>query len=478
MLILIQRRMSTMPTPWEERHTAMHLLRAGHSVSEVAHQLDRTPQWVRKWRKRFEEKGWQGLADRPHAPHTHGTRFSGTVRCAIAQARSELEAEAAWGTGLKYVGGPAVRTRLKAQPGQVVPSVATIERVLREKEMTRPYQALSRPEIQYPHLHPSEPHQLCQADIVPHMLTGGEGVACFNAIDVVSRYPSGQAYAQQRSQDAANFLLHVWQTIGIAQYTQLDNEGCFSGGFTHPYVLGKVVRLALSVGTELVFSPVRHPQSNGSVERFHQDYDRHVWEDTYLDSRNTVDQQADHFFQLYRHSRHHTALNEQTPYEVHHRIPPRRLDPAFRLPEHKLPLREGRVHFMRAVRLDGTISVLNADWPVLDILPHTGVWATLELRCTGATLSIYDAAPDQPQRTCLTSYPFPLSEPVQPYQPADSTVISCQSDELKPSSQGEPAGEPISAPTLLFGLTHPMLNRVESLPLAALHRTLYLPMSC
>lgn len=463
-----------MPTLVEERHTAMHLLRAGHSVSEVAYQLDRTPRWVRKWRKRFEEKGWRGLADRSHAPHTHGTRFSDTVRCAIAQARSELEAEAAWGTGLKYVGGPAVRTRLKAQPGQSVPSVATIERVLREKEMTRPHQAELRPAIQYPHLHPTKPHRLCQVDIVPHVLTGGEAVACFNAIDVVSRYPTGQAYAQQRSQDAANFLLHVWQTVGLADYTQLDNEGCFSGGFTHPHVLGKVVRLALTVGTELVFSPVRHPESNGSVERFHQDYDRHVWQDTYLDSRNTVDRQAGHFFQLYHHSRHHTALNGQTPHEVHHRIPPRRLAPAYRLPEHKLPLREGQVHFMRAVRLDGTISVLNADWPVPDTLPHTGVWATLKLCCTGATLSVYDAAPDHPERICLASYPFPLSETVQPYEPLGSTLMCPQSDVPKASSQDQQAGKPIPASTLLFRLTHTMVNRVESLPLAVLNRTVHL----
>ncbi len=47
-------------------------------------------------------------------------------------------------------------------------------------------------------------------------------------------------------------------------------------------MLGRVVRFALWVGTEVVFSPVRHPESNGYVERFHQEYDRHVWRDTYL----------------------------------------------------------------------------------------------------------------------------------------------------------------------------------------------------
>ena len=86
------------------------------------------------------------------------------------------------------------------------------------------------------------PHQLCQVDIVPHFLRGGQSISCFNAIDVVSRYPTGQPFIQKKAEDAAKFLIHVWQTIGNPRYTQVDNEGCFSGGHTHQYVLGQVVR--------------------------------------------------------------------------------------------------------------------------------------------------------------------------------------------------------------------------------------------
>lgn len=404
-----------MPRLLEERHTAIHLLRAGHSVEQVAEQLKRTPPWVRKWRKRFESESWQGLADRSRAPKTHSRRLPDPVRQLVAQTRSELEAEAAQGIGLKYIGAMAIRTRLKAKLNDPLPSVPTIERILREREMTQPRSKATQPKIVYPHLKPSQPHQLCQVDIVPHFLTGGERVACFNAIDVVSRYPMGQAYAQRRSQDAAAFLIQVWQTLGISRYTQVDNESCFCGGFTHKQVLGKVMRLALWVGTELVFSPVRHPASNGYVERFHQDYDKHVWEDTYLQSREAVQQQADHFFQLYRHSRHHSQLNEQTPHELHYQIAPHCLAAGFQLPRKKLPLYEGRIHFLRRVRPDSTVSVLNVAWQVPNPPLDKGVWVTIGLRCKGPTLAIYDTAPDVAQRTCLATYDFPLSEPVQPH---------------------------------------------------------------
>ncbi len=399
---------------YEQRKTAIHLLRSGMSKSKVAQELGRSVSWVYKWQQRYEQEGWAGLHSRSRAPKHSPNRLPASVRQRVRESRSELEAEAAAREGLRYIGSPAVQTRLKKKEVSRIPSTASIERILRAAAMTRPRQSKEEKKIIYPRLHPTQAQQLYQVDIVPHFLRGGQAIACFNGIDVVSRYPTGQAYERRRSQEATQFLIQVWQEMGIPQYTQVDNEGCFSGGFTHPGVLGKVVRLALYVGTELVFSPVGHPESNGSVERFHQDYDQHVWEDTNLDNRAEVQAQAEPFFGDYRHSRHHSALRGASPAEVHHRITPRQLPPDFPLPTHQLPLTEGRIHFMRRVNPDHTVSVLNLIWSVPDAKPDQGVWVTLELNTSGATLRIYDAAPDALPRTCLIEHPFPLKQAVQP----------------------------------------------------------------
>lgn len=392
------------------REQAIHLLRTGHSSTKVASILKRSPQWVRKCWRRFQASGWSGLADRSRAPHHHGRQLPAAVRAAVIKARSELEAQAARGTGLKYIGAKAVRTQLKAKHLSPLPSVPSIERILHAANMTHPKQ----PSVQvvYPRLHPYQPHQLCQVDHIPRYLRGGAQVFCFNAIDVVSRYPVGQVYQKRRAADAAAFLLLVWQTIGIPRYTQVDNEACFSGGFTHPAVVGKCVRLALLVGTELVFSPVRYPKSNGTVERFHQDYQAHVWEDTYLADLSAVQKRAEHFFRLYRRSSHHKALQGATPMRLHQRPPPERLAFGFRPPSGKLPLYAGRVHFIRRVQADGTVTVLNRAWNVPHPDEQVGVWVTIELRPQSTTLTIYDAAPDAPERQALASYPFPIQERV------------------------------------------------------------------
>ena len=399
---------------YSERKTAIHMLRSGIPVSEVAQRLHRSISWVYKWRDRFQDESWVGLHSRSRAPHHSPKRLPEAVRQSICEARSELEAAVAEKEGLRYIGAGAVRARLQDKGVHPLPSTASIERVLHKAGMTHPRQDRQEKEVTYPRLHVTEPGRLCQADIVPRYLRGGDGVACFNALDVVSRYATGKAYDQRCAQDAQAFFIHVCREMGIAEYTQVDNEACFSGGFTHPGVLGRFVRLALYVGTELVFSPVGHPESNGFVERFHQDYTQHVWEDTDLKDCADVQEQGQSFFHAYRRSRHHSALGGRSPAELHAASTRPKLSPAITLPQGRLPLTEGRIHFIRRVSAERTISILNLTWAVPQAEPDQGVWATLELRTTGATLRVYDQAPDVTDRRCLAKHPFPLKEDVQP----------------------------------------------------------------
>jgi transposase InsO family protein len=400
-------------TSWvTERRTAVHLLRSGRTPSQVATLLGRSLAWVYRCRQRFDQADWAALADRSRAPHHVANRLAAPIQQAIRQARSELEARSSQERQLRYIGAHAIQARLREQGLTPIPSIASIARVVAAAGMTRPKHP-AVPEVRYPHLQPDQPHTLCQVDIVPHYLLGGQAVACFNAIDVVSHYPTGLASSSKRAQDALAFLLQVWRELGVAHYTQLDNEACFSGGFTHPAVVGQVVRLGLYVGTELLFSPLRHPASNGIVERFHQDYSRHVWQATELVDVAAVQRQADWFLHAYRHSRHHEALHGRTPAEVHQSAPPRLLPATFALPDGKLPLQTGRVHFLRRVSASQTIALLNQTWDVPNAQADQGVWATLTFRPHGATLNVYDTAPDAPCRTCLAVHPFPLREGVQ-----------------------------------------------------------------
>ncbi|MGA7272818.1 MAG: helix-turn-helix domain-containing protein [Acidimicrobiia bacterium] len=400
----------------EDRKALIHLLNSGKTPREAAQILARSRGWAYKWKDRFEQEGWAGLQARSRAPQHIARQTSAEIRQEILRIRSELEAEAENKDNLGYIGADAIYGRLLVHGIESPPAVSTIERILRHAGKTRPRLPQAEKEVVYPHLKPSGVHQLTQVDIVPHYLTGGESIACFNSIDVVSRYPAGKQYANKRSRDALDFILHTWRELGLSDYLQMDNESCFSGGYKHPGVIGKVVRLALYVGVQPVFSPFYHPESNAFVERFHQDYSNFVWKKEHLEDLAAVRQRSALFYPNYRSSHHHSALAGRSPLQIHRAVPARKLPLGFSPPT-PLPLTAGQLHFLRAVNEKHSVPILNQIWSAGLGQPGQGVWATLSIQLSGATLRIYDAAPDAPKRCCLAEHPFLLNEPVMPLQP-------------------------------------------------------------
>lgn len=399
-----------------QRYALIHLLRSGKTPRQAARELGRPFSWVHKWKKRYEQEGWGGLEERSKAPRHVKKKTPEAMRREILRLRSELETEAQTKDELGYIGSDAIYGRLCAEGCTAIPSVCTIERILRQAGVTRPHLPKAEMEVVYPQLRPAAVHQLTQIDIVPHYLSGGEAIACFNGIDVVSRYPAGEQYSSKSSKEALGFLAHIWNELGLSEYLQMDNESCFSGGYKHPGVIGKAVRLALYVGVQVIFSPFYHPESNAYVERFHQDYSKFVWEKEHLEDLSAVHRRSGLFFPHFRHSTHHSALGGHTPGEIHRGAPVRKLPAGFCVPS-KLPITAGQIHFMRAVDQKGEVFILNKLWSAGTAQPGQGVWGTLFLKPTGATLRIYDAAPDIPNRHCLAIHPFPLKEEVVPLQP-------------------------------------------------------------
>lgn len=398
------------------RQSLIHLIRSGRTLAEAARELKCSLSWTYKWWNRFSEGGWAGLESQSRAPHTHPNHISRALEQGILKIRHRLEKEARQPNKLSYIGSHAIRAQLMAKHVKELPSASTIEKVLRQAGEARPRRTKVEPEIVYPHLQIDHAHQLTQMDIVPHYLSGGMLVNCFNAIDVVSRYPDGKQYEQKTTADVLDFCLKMFESIGISKYTQMDNESSFNGGRTHPYVIGQVARLMLQVGTELVYSPFYHPESNGFVERFHQDYNQNVWEKVTLQDLTQVHRVSSRFFARYRLSHHHSELHGQSPMSLHFAKPFQVLPKNFVVPR-PLPITEGNIHFMRAVSKDLTIPVFNIHWSAGAAEPHQGVWVTLSITMRGARLRIYDQAPDVLKRRCFADHLFPLHEPVVPLPP-------------------------------------------------------------
>jgi len=73
---------------FEQRKTAIHLLRSGSTPADVADQLDRSLAWVYKWRARFNETGdFESLRDCSRVPRSCPRKLNEACCQAIKRAR-------------------------------------------------------------------------------------------------------------------------------------------------------------------------------------------------------------------------------------------------------------------------------------------------------------------------------------------------------------------------------------------------------
>ena len=182
----------------------------------------------------------------------------------------------------------------------------------------------------------------------------------------------------------------VWQRLGLPDFLQLDNDSAFTGGQRTPRRFGALVRLALSLGTELIFTPPAEPKRNWLVEGLNGLWAGKFWGRNHFRSLPEVVRQSQQFTHWYAHHYSPPALAGLTPAQAHRRgVPPRRLTSAQvrAVPKH-LPLTAGRLPFIRRVSATGEISVLGERRKVGKRLAHQYVWAPVARRRNAWTFTI------------------------------------------------------------------------------------------
>jgi len=159
-------------------------------------------------------------------------------------------------------------------------------------------------------------------------------------------------------------LLKTWASLGLPYLQQFDNEGAFAGGYTHWHVLGQVVRLCLFCGVEPLFTPYYEPKRNYQIESFHSLWVSSFWSRHEFATREEVEAEIPLFRRWYMYHYYPPALSGQTPAQVRRSARVRLLSARLRMliPQGRLPLTAGRIHFLRKVDPTGAIEVLNEVW--------------------------------------------------------------------------------------------------------------------
>ena len=148
-------------------------------------------------------------------------------------------------------------------------------------------------------------------------------------------------------------LIEHWRGVGLPSYAQFDNDTIFTGPHTHPDVVGRVMRLCLSLGVVPVFAPPRETGFQAMIENYNGQWQAKVWARFTFTTPEQVREQSARFV---------TAVRGRRSERID-AAPPRRAFPAgWTLDLQAHP--RGRIIFLRRTDAAGAVRVLERTFAV------------------------------------------------------------------------------------------------------------------
>lgn len=390
------------------RRTAVKRYRAGIPATEVARQLHHSRSWVYKWVHYRDQHPWTRFRSAPRASLHHPNQLSAKSERRIVHLRQLLMRHRQPRLRFASVGARTIQKEWGRRYPEPTPSLSTIQRVLKRYHLITQAPTLCRRAYR-PHPDATYPDAVHATDIITRWITGGEVVQTFNTVDIYSNDAYSTSQATKTAAAACHHLLQTWQQLGVPDIAQFDNESTFSGG-NHPWVLGKVVRLCLYLGVDVLFIPLGEADYNSPVETFNHLWAQRFWGLHHFTRRRDVSRVQRTFLAWYR-SQYIAPRQPDTPERM------RLGAPVHTLTSHdatglaqRLPICAGHVHAVRRVSQEGWIRFLNQSLRVGKRYRERYVWLTLETAHQRLNMW-YQARVGGPWKR-LKTVEAPLNEPV------------------------------------------------------------------
>ena len=211
----------------------------------------------------------------------------------------------------------------------------------------------------------------------PKYLSGGFRFYFFNIIDVETHtagvYPCRDKTATSITEPVVDF----WNKFGIPDFLQMDNELSFRGSNRYPRGLGLLLRFALSLGVCPIFIPPAEPWRNGVIEKFNDNMLKHFYTVERFNSFEELAQKSIDFSGFHNQHHRYSSQSGKTPDQVlklQGSIPKLQTRPDL---TKRMPLMEGKLIFIRFIRSNQILSVLNSRFEVKKELVYTYVVAQI-----------------------------------------------------------------------------------------------------
>src|SRR5574337_144118 len=409
--------MDTDTTEQTLRREAIRRHVLGERRCDICRDLNRTTRWFDKWWAEYLRDPQTGFADHSRAPHTSPHAMPPSVVQAVVAIRRAFAAAKTPETKYGLIGRRAIRGELERLKIAPLPSLATIQRILAQAELTYPIGAGSA-SAYYPWPIAWGVNAIHATDIITRHVYGGEEIENFHTIDLYSHAVYLTQHSDKSSATMGAHLRKTWANLGLPFLQQLDNEAAFCGGHTHRRVIGQVVRLCLFCGVEPFFTPMYEAKRNYQIETFHSLWDKGFWSREDFANLAHVQAETPAFLRWYHTCYQPPSLNGQTPAQMRRGIPIRRLTPDLQrlLPGGRMPITAGRIHIMRKVDGAGQITLLNETWPIGE--KWLGEYVRATINTAQQTLTVWHQEDADADWRSIKTRQFRLKEPVHDLLPA------------------------------------------------------------
>jgi len=362
----------------KQRVLAVQRYLAGESPESICASLGKTKPWLYKWVARHTPDNPTWFEDLSRRPLRSPYRTPREIEKIVEMVRLNL-----YNKGL-FCGNQAIQWEMIDMEVQPVPSLSTIGRILRRRELTHRRTGRYIPKgKKYPELPGFLPNQTHQVDLVgPCYLTGPIRFYSLNAVDTAINRCGIEAMPSKAAQSVLDAVYALWLRMGIPENLHVDNELAFYGSPTHPRGMGPLIRLCLRYGVNLWFIPPSEPWRNGLVEKFNDHYQQKFLDKVTMVSMPQLRKESLAFEHRHNSTYRYSKIKGKTPLKALADMEKKLVFPSKSdAPRHPLDKpEEGCYHLVRFIRSNLRLDIFGEIFPAPPETQYEYVVATIDVK--------------------------------------------------------------------------------------------------
>ena len=377
------------------RQEVVRLRLLGESVNSISEQLNRSRQWVHKWLKKHNQTSdTEWYKSGSNIPKTIVRKTSESQEQAVIEIRRRLSNQPYAQTGAISI--LYEFERLGIPP----PSVTTINRILKRNNLIESSKVKRMKNTEYP----SHFLGVQQMDLIgPRYLKGGFRFYFYNIIDTENHFAGVYPIPDKSAESIVPCVLDYWKSYQIPDFLQMDNELSFRGSNRHPRGLGLLMRVAISNGVSPIFIPPAEPWRNGVIEKFNDNVGKYFYNIQKFASLEDLQYKAKSFTLFHNENHRYSSQANRTPNQMLKGISNKVLLTKDIDLTQKIYIDEGRLIFIRFIRSDLKLRLLNETFTVKSILKYS--YVTVEIILEKFILVV------EQNSIIHHIFPFPMSLP-------------------------------------------------------------------